>query len=327
VFLNVLVIGGNGLFGRKTALKLLQDTDISRVVSMDVIPPKEWIMPAYREFGEKYVFHRGDVSELEDILNAIRVYEIDKIVNWAFLLPGDVEGNPRLSVKVNELGMCNVFEAARFTGILRVIYASSEGVYGPQDEYGDREVTEDDHLHPGSAYALTKQLSEILAAQYAGLYGINFTALRPTIAYGHGGRTPLVVKNYSDVVSLPAVGKPFSIDEDGTSQVSLFTPDDIGAFTRLLLHVDSSPHPAYNIGGPPKSLRDVADAVRKYIPDATIEFGNIPPPEDRGKFGIPWKVSSARAREDFGFLPLTLEEAVLIHINDARSEAGLDLIK
>lgn len=325
--MNVLVIGGNGLFGRKTVLKLLQDTDISRVVSMDVIPPKEWIIPRYREFDEKFAFYRGDVSDLEDILNAIRVYEIDKIVNWAFLLPGDIEGNPRLSVKVNELGMCNVFEAARLAGISRVIYASSWGVYGPQDEYGDRDVTEDDHLHPGSAYALTKQLSEILADQYTELYGINFTALRPTIAFGHGGRTPLMIKNYSDLVSLPAVGKPFSIGEDGTSKTSLFTPDDIAAFTGLLLHVDASPHPAYNIGGPPTSMRQVADAVRKYIPDAKIEFGNIAPPENRGKFGIPWRASSERAREDFGFSLLPLEEAVLIHINDARSEAGLELIK
>ena len=325
--MNVLVIGGNGLFGRKTVLKLLQDSEIDRVVSMDVIPPKEWIMTRYAEFDEKFKYVRGDVSELEDVMSVIRTCEIDKIVNWAFLLPGDIEGNPRLSVKVNELGMCNVFEAARLTGISRVIYASSWGVYGPQDEYGDRDVTEDDHLHPGSAYALTKQLSEILAAQYADLYGINFTALRPTIAFGHGGRTPAMIKNYSDLVSLPAIGKPFSISEDGTARTSLFTPDDIGTFTRLLLHVDASPHSAYNIGGPPTSMRQVADAVRKYIPDAKIEFGNIPPPEDRGKFGIPWRASSERAREDFGFSLLPVEEAVLIHINDARSEAGLEIIQ
>jgi len=325
--LNVLVIGGNGLFGRKTILRLLQDPDVSIVVSMDVIPPKEWIANRYREYGDRFRDVRGDVTELEDILNVIKLHEIDRLVNWAFLLPGDVEANPRLSIKVNTLGMCNAFEAARLAGISRVIYASSEGVYGPQDEYGDREVTEDDQLHPGSAYALTKQLSEILAQQYADMYGINFTALRPTIAYGHGGRTPEVVKTYSDIVSMPAAGKPFSVEMDGTSQVSLFTADDIAEFTSILLHVPSSPHQAYNIGGPPTSLRDVADVVLKYIPDAKIEFGEVTTPDDQGKNGIPWKVSSARAREDFGFSLLPLEEAVLIHINDARTEAGLELIR
>ena len=325
--MNVLVIGGNGLFGRKTVLHLLQDREVSCVVSMDVIPPKEWIMKSIGKYADKFHFYHGDVSELEDILNVMKLYSIDRLVNWAFLLPGDVEANPRLSIKVNALGMCNAFEAARLMGVSRVVYASSEGVYGPQDEYGDREVTEDDHMHPGSAYALTKQLSEILAAQYAERYGINFTALRPTIGYGHGGRTPITVKLFSDIVSLPAVGKPFNTEMDGTSTSSLAADDDVAEFTRILLHAPSSPHPAYNVGGPPTSLRDVADVVRKYIPDASIEFGNQAPSAERGRFGIPWKVSSARAKEDFGFTLLPLEEAVLIHINDARTDAGLEPIK
>ncbi|MBN2239991.1 MAG: NAD(P)-dependent oxidoreductase [Dehalococcoidales bacterium] len=325
--MNVLVIGGSGLFGRKTVLRLLQDTAINKVVSMDVNPPPAWVHDRYRGFGDKFQFFRGSVAELEDILDAVNRYAINRIVNWAFMLPGDVEANPRLSVKVNSLGMCNAFEAARLAGIQRVIYASSEGVYGPQDEYGDRDVTEDDHLHPGSAYALTKQLSEILSAQYAEQYGINFTALRPTIACGHGGKIPLTIRQYSELISLPAIGKPYTIEEDGTEEYSLFTPDDIAEFTDRLLQVDASPHPAYNIGTIPLSLRDVAEVVRKYIPDAEINFGTRPPPADRGKQGIPWKVSSRRAKEDFDFSMLSLEESVLIHINDARMDAGMDIIR
>ena len=38
-------------------------------------------------------------------------------------------------------------------------------------------------------------------------------------------------------------------------------------------------------------------------------------------------LSMARAREDFGFSCMPLEEAVLIHINDARQDAGLKPIK
>ena len=174
--MNILVIGGSGLFGRKTVLHLLQDKEVSSVVSMDVAPPKEWLMKEIDKYKDRFHFVRGGVGELEDIKNAIKTYSVDRLVNWAFLLPGVVEGNPRLSVKVNALGMCNSFEAARLLGISRVVYASSEGVYGAQDEYGDREVTEDDHLHPGSGYALMKQFAEILAAEYTQQYGIKFTA-------------------------------------------------------------------------------------------------------------------------------------------------------
>jgi nucleoside-diphosphate-sugar epimerase len=219
--------------------------------------------------------------------------------------------------------MCNAFEAARLMGVTRVVYASSEGVYGPQDEYGDRNVTEDDPMHPQSAYAIAKQLSEILAARYAELYGMSFTTVRPPIIYGHGGLTPNVVKWFSDIVSLPAIGKPFSVDVDGTSLHSLAAADDVAALIKILVKAPSSPHTAYNVGGPPTDLRDVAEVVRRYIPDARIEFGNQPLSIDSARKGIPWKLSMTRAKEDFGFSCMPLEAAVLLHINDARTEAGL----
>jgi UDP-glucose 4-epimerase len=321
--MNILVIGGSGLFGGKTLLHLVQDPEVANVVDMDVASPKAWIIKSFEKQAEKFCFVRGDVSQLEDILNVIKSYSIDRVVNLAFLLPGDVEANPRLSVKVNQLGMCNVFEAARLSGITRIIYASSEGVYGPQEEYGDREVTEDDTMHPQSAYAIGKQLSEILAAQYAGLYGINFTAIRPPIGYGHGGQKPNIIKWFSEIVSLPAVGKAFKLEADGTSLHSLASADDVAEFIRILVKASSSPHPAYNIGGPPTSLRNVADTVLKYMPDAKIEFGTRPVSVDSARGGLPWRLSMARAIVDFRFSCMSLEKAVLIHINDARSEAGM----
>ena len=324
--MNILVIGGSGLLGRKTVLHLLQDDETSRVVSMDVSPPKDWIMKSMEKHADKFHFVHGDVSQLEDILSIMKLYSIDKVVNLAFILPGAVEANPRLSVKVNQLGMCNVFEAARLLDVSRVVYASSEGVYGPQDEYGDREVTEDDPMHPQSAYAITKQLSEILAARYAELYGLSFTAIRPPVIYGHGGLIPNVVKWFSDIVSLPAIGKHFSVDVDGMSLHSLASADDVAEFIKILIKAPSSPHAAYNVGGPPTNLRDVAEVVRGYIPDARIEFGNQPQFIDSAGRGIPWKLSMARAKEDFGFSCMPLEAAVSLHINDARTEAGLQPI-
>jgi hypothetical protein len=40
-------------------------------------------------------------------------------------------------------------------------------------------------------------------------------------------------------------------------------------------------------------------------------------------YGIPWKISSKLAEKDLGFSLLPLDKAVLLHINDARTEAGL----
>jgi nucleoside-diphosphate-sugar epimerase len=186
----VLVIGGSGLFGRKTVQYLLQDKEVTSVVSMDMAPPCEWFLKSIQKYADKFHFVRGDVSQLEDILNGMALYPIDSVVNWAFVMGAAVNTDPRLSTKVNALGMCNAFEAARLMGAKRVIYASSETVYGPQSMYGERDVTEDDQTNPTHSYAVCKLFAEIIAAQYSTRYDMAFTGLRPTIGYGHGGRSP-----------------------------------------------------------------------------------------------------------------------------------------
>ncbi len=189
--------------------------------------------------------------------------------------------------------------------------------------YGDNEVNEDVVLSPNSSYAVCKRLAEIIADQYSQQYGIKFTGVRPTIGYGHGGRSP--AQMWSDMPSAIAVGKPYAMETNGNMSVSLVTADDLAIFTTMLMKAESSPHPVYNVGTPLTNFRDVAAMVKKYIPDAKIEFGDKEaPPGQRRK---PLNVSSARAKADFGFECMPLDQAIRIHINDARLEAGMAPLK
>jgi len=324
--MNVLVMGGSGLFGRKTVMALLNDPDVKTVVNMDMAPPKDWFMKSIGKNAKKFRFVSGNVAEIEDILNAMKQYKIDRVINWAFIMvAANVPVDPRLVTKVNVMGMNNAFEAAKLMGAKRVVYASSETVYGPQAQYGMREVTEDDTTNPLHSYAVCKKYAEIMAADYTQQYGMSFTGLRPTIGYGHGGRSP--AQYWSDIPSYAAVGKPFSMEGDGKGLCSLVSADDLAEITKRLIKADSSPHPVYNVGGPPQSARDLAAVVKKYIPDAKITFGKKPMMDKEGKFGLPWLVSEKRAKKDFGFSCMPIEKAVLIHINDARLEADLKPIK
>jgi nucleoside-diphosphate-sugar epimerase len=316
--LNVLVIGGSGLFGRKTVLYLLEDPEVKSVISMDLTPPREWFMRSIQKYSNKFKFVTGDVSDLEDILNAIKLYGVDKLVNWAFVMGQEVNTDPRLSTRVNAMGMCNAFEAARLMGVKRVVYASSETVYGPQTMYGGREVSEDDQTNPTHSYAVCKLFAEIIAGQYSQRYDMQFTGVRPTIGYGHGGRSP--AQYWSDMPSAVALGKPYHMEMDGTGLSSLVSADDLGQFTRILIKAPSSPNPVYNVGGPATSARDMAEALRKLVPGAQITFGDrsmaLP-----GRGGLPWKVSMRRAKADFDFSCLPLDESLKIHLKDARQEA------
>jgi nucleoside-diphosphate-sugar epimerase len=307
-------------------MALLKDTDVKTVVNFDMAPPKDWFMKSIEKNAAKFHFVYGNVAEIEDILNVMKKYAIDRVINWAFIMVAqNVPVDPRLVTRVNVLGMNNAFEAAKIMGAKRVVYASSETVYGPQAQYGLREVTEDDDTNPLHSYAVCKKYAEIMAADYTQQFGMSITGLRPTIGYGHGGRSP--AHYWSDMPSYCAVGKPFSMDGDGKGLSSLVSADDLAEITRLLIKADKAPHPVYNVGGPPKSPRDLAEAVKKYIPDAKITFGKQPMMDKEGRTGLPWLVSEKRAKKDFGFSCMPMEKAVLIHINDAQREAGLKPIK
>ena len=166
--LNVLVLGGSGLFGRKTAAALLNDADIDKVVNLDLSPPPSWFNESIKQKAARFCYVRGDVSQIEDILNAMSRHAITHVVNWAFIMVGPGSRvDPRLITRVNVLGMNNSFEASKIMGIRRVIYASSETVYGPQAMYGEREVTEDDQTNSTHSYAVCKKYAEIMAEEYA----------------------------------------------------------------------------------------------------------------------------------------------------------------
>lgn len=320
--MNVLVIGGNGFFGRKLVTTLLNDPQVSKVVSMDQSEPRGYFLKSIEDHASKFAFARGDISQIEDILTVMKESTIDRAVNFAYLMARETEKMPRLNAKINVLGMCNVFEAARLMGVGRVVYTSSCGVYGPQSDYGDREVTELDIPRPLIPYGMSKQLNEIAANQYAEQYGMSVIGLRPSHGFGHGRAAAGVSKRFSAIVTLPATGQPVTIEVKAASEYSVITPDDVASFTVTLLKAPSPKYRVYNVAGPTVTLEQIASQVRRYLPDARIEFG-----EGSGDLKVAQRISVARAKEEFGFVPMPLARAVLTHINNARLEAGLKPLK
>src|SRR4030043_1571676 len=97
--MNILVMGGSGLFGRKTIMYLLNDPDVKTVVSMDLAPPKEWFMKSIAKNARKFHFVQGNAAEIEDILGTMKKYKIDRVINWAFIM-----------VAANEIGRASCRE-------------------------------------------------------------------------------------------------------------------------------------------------------------------------------------------------------------------------
>jgi nucleoside-diphosphate-sugar epimerase len=314
----VLIIGGNGFLGRRLVQSLLKDEGAARnIVTMDMNPPKESFAKSIERYGSRFTYVRGDITQIEEIMSLIKQYGVEKIINLAYLMVFETQQAPRLGAKINVLGMANAFEAARLTGVDRVIYASSHAVYGHQDYYGDRDITEDDFRVPKLIYGVMKDLNERTADVYSDQYGLKTLCFRPCHVFGAGREAAKVGRLFNDLISDPALGKSFQTEFAPWPYLWTYV-DDVTRFITVLLDAPSPKYKVYNIGGWLATPADVAEIIKQYLPDAKITFG-----KENADLGSPRRVSNARAREDLGFNLMPLKDSVLLHINEARAAAGL----
>ena len=95
-------------------------------------------------------------------------------------VPRSVE-DPIASNAANVDGTLNVFWAAHTCGVKRVVYASSSSVYG---DAALSPVVEDMQGAPISPYGVGKAASEMYAAVFSNLYGIDLVGLRYFNVFG-----------------------------------------------------------------------------------------------------------------------------------------------
>ena len=202
----VMVTGGTGFIGNRIIRKLIERGE--EVVCFDLAPPRSNLAP----YLDRIRMYRGDVTQLPHLLEAINTHQVHKIIHMAALLPPDTEDRPHYAMQVNIGGANNVFEAARrWTGIERVVYASSIAVYGVQDTFGERPINEDDLNDPINVYGMTKSVNDFSAKRYADRYGLDLRGIRICTVFGHGRVTGMTGMIGGLMVSLPAIGQPVAM--------------------------------------------------------------------------------------------------------------------
>lgn len=113
--------------------------------------------------------------------------------------------NPQTTFEVNVMGTVNLLEAARTTGVDRVIVVSSADVYGPIDD--DQPIEESRCPRPTSPYGASKQAVEAIAQQYWHGHGLETIVARPFNHIGPGQRPDFVAPAFaSQIASLETAG-------------------------------------------------------------------------------------------------------------------------
>jgi nucleoside-diphosphate-sugar epimerase len=130
----------------------------------------------------------GDVLRPLSIVDALRSHNISKIVHTAAnpLLTVGAQKEPYSAINLNIMGTVNVLEAARVTGIKRVVVSSSSVLnhYLEGGEDGGDFGKEEAFPRPTTFYAATKQAVENLGLNYAKWCGIEFAGLRYGAVFG-----------------------------------------------------------------------------------------------------------------------------------------------
>ena len=90
--------------------------------------------------------------------------------------------DPRFDADVNILGFLNLLEAARKSGVRKVVFSSTGGaIYGEQDVFP---APETHPTRPVSPYGVSKASGELYLGYYRAQYGLQYVALRYANVYG-----------------------------------------------------------------------------------------------------------------------------------------------
>jgi len=293
----ILVVGAVGQIGSELTLELRRVYGNDNVVaSTRKTPPSDKIL----ESGPFEYFDLVDRVRLEEVC---RKYEIDAIVNMAAILSAVGEQNPMLAWDINMNGLINVLEVAREMKMKQVLVPSSIAVFGPGTPL-DR-APQETVLKPTTMYGVTKVAGELLADYYVRKYGLDVRGLRYPGIISHetlpgGGTTDYAVAIYFEAVKH---GKYTCFVKEDTRLPMMYMPDCLKA-TIDLMQADFSKlkhHSDFNVGAMSFSVKDLADSIRKFIPDFQIEYQ----PDYRQAIADSWpdSVDDTAAREEWGWKP------------------------
>ena len=269
---NVLIIGATGQIGTELTMKLRNEYPNGQIVA-GYIPGAE-PKGILAESGPSEVV---DITNPQQIADAVDKYKVDTIYNLAALLSATAEAKPQLAYKIGLGGLYNTLEVAREKNCA-VFTPSSIGSFGkdtPKDN-----TPQDTIQRPDTIYGVTKVAGELLSDYYARRFGVDtrsvrFPGLISYVAPPGGGTTDYAVDIYYHAVKGETFKCPIAA---GTFMDMMYMPDAINAAISLM---EAAParlkhRNAFNVTAMSFDPEGIFQAIKKYVPDFEMEYSVDP---------------------------------------------------
>ena len=286
--LSALVTGGSGLIGRKVVKRLAdQGTDV-RTVSLDDIVVEgssEHIVGDLTNYGFCVDLVQGvdAVFHLAGIKGSL---EVTMSRPASFLVP---------MLQFNT----NVLEAARRSGVERLVYTSSIGAYSSAEVFREEDGFSGEPMDTFPGWA--KRIAELQIQAYSAEFGTNWAIVRPCNVYGPGDNfdpaNAMVIPSL--MMKIKRGDSPVVVWGDGSAVRDFAFSDDVA--DGIILAAEKGTRGSFvNLGsGVGYSVRELVETLQEFI-DFDVKFDSSLPS------GFPKRVMDiSRAREWLGYEPRT----------------------
>jgi nucleoside-diphosphate-sugar epimerase len=319
---HILVTGALGQIGSELTMRLRERYGSENVVASDI---KKNPQPEIRNSGPYEIV---DVTHPEAIVSVVKKFEINSIYHMSAILSATGEKNPDLAWKVNIDGTRNILDISNDLSLEKVFVPSSIAVFGPETP---RECTpQETVLLPRTMYGITKVAGELLCDYYVDKFGLDVRGVRYPGIISHktlpgGGTTDYAVEIFYAAVKNMHYDCFVKAD---TVLPMMYMPDCLKA-TIDLMESDFNRlkhHSNFNICGMSFSAGNLAEEIKKIIPDFTCEFN----PDFRQKIADTWPqtIDDSAAREEWGWAPdynlarMTME--MISVLNERKAQGNLN---
>lgn len=307
-----LVTGGAGFVGSHLVRELIGQG--KNVIVYDNNPDLSYL----KDCVDKIKFAYADVSNMADLLGVLAENKVNMVFHLAYLTVPDTDNQTFKAIQINCAGFQNVMEAARVLKVRRVIWASSQAVYGFAEGYPEGPICEDVHVQPTTQYGACKQFNEHVARFYRQVHGVDNIGFRKPVIYGLGKsrRRDLSISHL--LIENAILGRPLEVPPIDFYANYLYVKDAVRAYI-LAAKALPTEHMIFNINGYIHRVSEVVEILRGLNPELTVvnkKSFDSPNPIDA------YNLSPVRARDEIVYEPAyTLAEGVQDFIK-TRDELG-----